>query len=114
MQGINWWTFLLLFISNTFMSYAWYGHLKDLGNAPLWKAILISWSIALLEYTFLIPANRMGAKTMSLEQLKITQEVITLTVFIPFSYFVMKTSVSWNYLAAMICLLGAVWFIFRA
>ncbi|HCG20788.1 MAG TPA: hypothetical protein DER26_07325, partial [Verrucomicrobia bacterium] len=79
-----------------------------------WLAILVSWSIALFEYCLAVPANRIGARTMSLEQLKVTQEAVTLLVFMPFSVFVMKQSVSWNYLAALVCLVGAVYFIFRS
>ena len=113
MANINWWTVGLLVISNLIMLYAWYGHLKNMGNAPLWVAILVSWSIALFEYCLAVPANRMGSKTMSLEQLKITQEAIALLTFVPFSIVVMKQSVSWNYAAAAVCILGAVYFIFR-
>ena len=103
----------LLVASNFVMACAWYGHLNFLANKPLWLAILVSWSIALLEYCLAVPANRIGARTMSLEQLKVTQEAVTLLVFMPFSVFVMKQSVSWNYLAALVCLVGAVYFIFR-
>lgn len=107
-------TVCLLTVSNLVMTYCWYGHLRTMGGAPLWKVILISWSIALLEYCFMIPANRLGSKTMSLEQLKITQEAISLLVFIPFSVFFMKNSFNWNYLAAALCILGAIFFIFRS
>ena len=95
------------------MLYAWYEHLKNMRNAPLWIVILVSWAIALAEYCFAVPANRMGSKTMSLEQLKITQEAIALIAFVPFSILVMKQPVSWNYAAAAVCILGAVYFIFR-
>ena len=78
MANINWWTVALLLVSNLIMLYAWYGHLKSLSGAPGWVAILVSWSIALLEYCLAVPANRLGSKTMSLEQLKITQEAIAL------------------------------------
>lgn len=112
MANINWFTVGLLVISNLIMLYAWYGHLRSLSSAPVWLAILVSWSIALVEYCFAVPANRIGAKTMSLEQLKITQEAITLLVFIPFSIFAMKQHVSWNYAAAAVCIFAAVFFIF--
>ena len=100
-------------VSNLIMLYAWYGHLKNMGNAPLWMVIVVSWAIALAEYCFAVPANRIGSKTMSLEQLKITQEAIALIAFVPFSILVMKQPVSWNYAAAAVCILGAVYFIFR-
>ena len=114
MASINWLTVGLLVASNFVMACAWYGHLNFLANKPVWLAILVSWSIALLEYCLAVPANRIGARTMSLEQLKVTQEAVTLLVFMPFSVFVMKQSVSWNYLAALVCLVGAVYFIFRS
>ena len=113
MANINWWTVALLVFSNLIMLYAWYGHLKNLGNAPLWMVILVSWSIALFEYCLAVPANRMGSKTMSLEQLKITQEAIALIAIVPFSIIVMKQPISWNYAAAAVCIFGAVYFIFR-
>lgn len=113
MTNINWYTVLLLFISNFVMSYAWYGHLSSMSAKPLWMAIIVSWLIAGLEYCLVIPANRLGARTMSLEQLKITQEAISLLVFTPFSILIMKQSISWNYAAAMVCILAAVYFIFR-
>ena len=113
MANINWLTVALLVVSNLIMLYAWYGHLKSLSGAPVWVAILVSWSIALLEYCLAVPANRLGSKTMSLEQLKITQEAIALLTFVPFSILVMKQPVSWNYAAAAVCIFGAVYFIFR-
>ena len=113
MSNINWITVLLLIVSNFIMAYAWYGNLRHMEGLPVWKIILISWAIALLEYCFMIPANRLGAKTMNLMQLKITQEVISLLVFVPFSLLVMKQGVSWNYAAAALCILGAVFFVFR-
>lgn len=113
MLHVNWYTIGLLTLSNLVMLYAWYGHLKTLGDAPLWRAVLVSWLIALGEYCLMVPANRIGAKTMSLEQLKITQEAIALLTFVPFSILVMKQSVTWNYAAAVACILGAVYFIFR-
>ena len=112
MSNVNWLTVGLLVVSNLIMLYAWYGHLRSLSSAPAWLAVLVSWSIALAEYCFAVPANRIGAKTMSLEQLKITQEAITLVVFMPFSVLVMKQHVSWNYLAAAGCIFAAVFFIF--
>ena len=112
MANVNWLTVGLLGISNIIMLYAWYGHLRSLSSSPVWLVILVSWLIAFAEYSFRVPANRIGAKTMSLEQLKITQEAITLVVFIPFSVFVMKQHVSWNYLAAAVCIFAAVFFIF--
>ena len=113
MANINWWTVGLLVISNLIMLYAWYGHLKNMGNAPLWMVIVVSWAIALAEYCFAVPANRIGSKTMSLEQLKITQEAIALIAFVPFSILIMKQPISWNYAAAAVCIFGAVYFIFR-
>ena len=112
-MNINWLTVGLLVISNLIMLYAWYGHLRSMANCPVWMIILVSWAIALVEYCFMIPANRLGAKTMSLEQLKITQEAIALLTFVPFSILVMKQAVSWNYAAAAVCILAAVYFIFR-
>ena len=104
---------LLLIISNTFMTFAWYAHLKNLGHKPWIIAALVSWSIALFEYLFQVPANRIGYTTLSLSQLKIIQEVITLSVFIPFAILYMRQAWSWNYLWAAFCLLGAVFFMFR-
>ena len=114
MANINWLTVGMLCISNLVMLYAWYGHLRSLAGAPVWVAILISWGIALLEYCVAVPANRIGSRTMSLEQLKITQEAVTLLVFMPFSIFVMKQTISWNYLAAAACIFAAVFFIFKS
>ena len=113
MSNLNLGTVGLLCVSNLVMLYAWYGHLRSLAGAPVWVAILVSWLIALLEYCVAVPANRLGARTMTLEQLKITQEAVTLLVFMPFSVLVMKQAISWNYLAAAACILGAVFFIFR-
>ena len=104
----------MLVVSNFIMCYAWYGHLKDMGGKPLVMVIFVSWLIALLEYCFAVPANRMGSKTMTLEQLKITQEAVSLMVFVPFSILVMHKAVSWNYAAAAVCILGAVYFIFKS
>lgn len=103
----------LLLISNIFMTFAWYGHLKGLKEKPLVIAILVSWGIAFFEYCFQVPANRHGHGLMTLAQLKIVQEVITLSVFVVFSVFYMKESVSRNFFYASLCLLGAVFFIFR-
>lgn len=113
MHNISWITVGLLVVSNLFMSYAWYGHLRNMADAPVWKVILVSWLIALCEYSVMVPANRIGSRTMSLEQLKITQEAISLLVFIPFSLFVMHQQISWNYAAASLCIFAAVFFIFR-
>lgn len=113
MANINWLTVGLLAVSNLIMLYAWYGHLRSMAGKPLWMIILVSWLIALAEYCVAVPANRLGSKTMTLEQLKITQEAVTLLVFVPFSIFAMKQPVTWNYAAAAVCLLAAVWFIFR-
>lgn len=106
-------TIALLTISNLFMTYAWYGHLKDFKSKPLMIAILVSWGVALLEYCFQVPANRIGAQYFTLPQLKIIQEVITMAVFAGFAYFYMKANITVNYLYAGICLLGAVYFIMR-
>ena len=105
---------LLLVCSNVFMTFAWYAHLKHLSHKPLFIAILVSWGIAFLEYTLQVPANRMGHKILTIGQLKIIQEVITLAVFVPFSVFYMKENLSRDYLWAGVCLLGAVFFVFRA
>jgi uncharacterized protein len=105
---------LLLFISNAFMTMAWYGHLKTLSLAPWHVAIMVSWGIAFFEYCFQVPANRLGFTSLSLSQLKMLQEVISLTVFVPFALFYMKEPIKLNYLWAALCILGAVYFIFRA
>jgi len=107
-------TIILLFCSNVFMTFAWYAHLKNLSNKPWIIVVLISWSIALLEYMFQVPANRIGFSVLSLAQLKIVQEVITLTVFIPFAFLYMKEPLKLDYLWAAFCLLGAVYFMFRS
>ncbi|MCR5750475.1 MAG: DMT family protein [Kiritimatiellae bacterium] len=113
MQNFCWTTVALLCASNLIMLYAWYGHLRSLSGAPLWMVILVSWSIALAEYCLAVPANRIGSKTMSLEQLKIIQEAVALVMFVPFSILVMKQPVSWNYAAAAVCIFAAVYFVFR-
>lgn len=108
-----WKTIILLCISNLFMTYAWYGHLKDMKNKPLWIAIAVSWGVAFLEYCFQVPANRIGRATLSLPQLKISQEVITMVIFALFSTLYMKAPITRNYIYAGLCLLGAVYFIFK-
>jgi len=106
-------TVLLLIASNVFMTFAWYAHLKNLGEKKWWVAALASWGIALFEYLLQVPANRLGYRTLSLAQLKILQEAITLAVFVPFAVLYMRQPVRLNFLWAGLCLLGAVWFIFR-
>lgn len=106
-------TVLLLVASNIFMTFAWYAHLKELSAKPLIVAILVSWGIAFFEYALQVPANRIGFGTLTLPQLKILQEVITLSVFVPFAVLYMKTPLSWNYVYAGVCLAGAVYFIFK-
>ena len=106
-------TILLLVISNVFMTFAWYAHLRDLKSKPLLIAIVVSWSIAFFEYLFQVPANRIGHTALTLPKLKILQEVITLSVFIPFAVFYMKSPLTMNYLYAGICMVGAVYFMFK-
>ena len=103
----------LLVASNVFMTFAWYGHLKHLADRPWWIAAVISWGIALFEYLLQVPANRIGFTALSLAQLKIMQEVITLSVFVPFAVLYMGEPVKLDYLWAGLCLMGAVYFIFR-
>jgi uncharacterized protein (DUF486 family) len=103
----------LLVLSNIFMTYAWYGHLKTLASKPLWIAIALSWGVALFEYCFQVPANREGIQYFSLAQLKIIQEVITMVVFSIFTIFFMKEPLNKNFVYASLCLVGAVYFIFR-
>ena len=107
------WTVLLLVISNIFMTFAWYAHLKELNHKPWIIAALLSWGVALFEYMFQVPANRIGHTQMSVAQLKIIQEVITLTVFVPFALLYLKEPLKWDYLWAGLCLVGAVFFMFR-
>lgn len=107
-------TIVLLSISNLFMLFAWYGHLKNLSSKPWIIAALVSWGIALIEYLFQVPANRIGFTQFSLAQLKILQEVITLLVFVPFAVFYMQQPLKWDYLWAGLCIMGAVYFIFRS
>lgn len=106
-------TTFLLCCSNIFMTFAWYGHLKNLSNKPWIIAALISWGIALFEYLIQVPANRIGFQAMDLGQLKILQEVITLSIFVPFAIFFMKERIRLDFLWAGLCILGAVFFIFR-
>lgn len=103
----------LLLLSNVFMTYAWYGHLKTLAGKPLWIAIAVSWGVAFFEYCFQVPANRIGYTHFSLGQLKIIQEVITMVVFSLFAIFFMKEPLNRNFFYAALCLVGAVYFIFR-
>ena len=110
----SWQTVALLLASNVFMTFAWYGHLKNLNDKPWWIAALVSWGIALFEYLLQVPANRIGfAGGLSLAQLKIMQEVITLAVFVPFALLFMDQPFKLDFLWAGVCLLGAVYFIFR-
>jgi len=104
---------LLLCCSNIFMTFAWYAHLRDLSGRPWIIAALASWGIALFEYLLQVPANRIGYQVMSLGQLKILQEIITLSVFVPFALFYMREKLTLNYLWAGICLAGAAFFLFR-
>lgn len=103
----------LLILSNVFMTYAWYGHLKTLGAKPLYVAILLSWGVAFFEYCFQVPANRIGFQHFSLAQLKIIQEVITMVVFSIFAIFFMKEPLNKNFVYASLCMVGAVYFIFK-
>jgi hypothetical protein len=105
-------TIVLLIISNSFMTYAWYGHLKN-PNLKIWQAILISWLIAFFEYCFMVPANRIGYKTMSGFQLKIIQEVVSVSVFIAFAYFYLGERLKWNYAISLVFLFLAVFFVFK-
>ena len=107
-------TAFLLVLSNCFMTSAWYGHLKNLAGSPWYVAAVVSWSIALFEYLLQVPANRIGFTELSLAQLKILQEVITLSVFVPFAVLYMKQPLKLDYLWAALCLFGAVSFIFRS
>jgi uncharacterized protein (DUF486 family) len=103
----------LLCISNVFMTFAWYAHLKELINKPWFIAVLVSWGIAFFEYTFQVPANRLGFTVLNVAQLKILQEVITLSVFVPFAIFYLKEPLKLDYLWAALCILAAVYFVFR-
>jgi uncharacterized protein (DUF486 family) len=106
-------TVVLLILSNVFMTFAWYAHLKQLADRPWWIAAFISWGIALFEYLLQVPANRIGYTELSLPQLKILQEIITLSVFVPFVLLYMKQELKWDYLWAALCMVGAVYFVFR-
>ena len=107
-------TILLLSCSNLFMTFAWYAHLKELRSTPWVVAALISWGIAFFEYMIQVPANRIGYTQLSVPQLKILQEIISLTVFVPFALLYLKQPLNLNYLWAGLCVLGAVYFVFRA
>jgi uncharacterized protein (DUF486 family) len=104
---------LLLILSNVFMTFAWYAHLKNLSGSPWYLAALVSWGIAFFEYMLQVPANRIGYTAMTLPQLKIVQEVVTLAVFVPFVVFYMRQPLKLDYVWAALCMLGAVYFIFR-
>jgi uncharacterized protein (DUF486 family) len=107
-------TVLLLTLSNVFMTFAWYGHLKELNNRSWYVAALLSWGLALFEYMLQVPANRIGYTRLTLPQLKIIQEVITLLVFAPFALYFMRQPLKLDYLWAAFCMLGAVYFVFRS
>jgi len=104
-------TVVLLVISNIFMNFAWYGHLKKM-EYPVWQAILVSWGIAFFEYVLMVPANRIGFQTLSIFQLKILQEVITISVFVLIAIFYFKETMKWNYMVAFGFIIGAVFFVF--
>jgi len=103
----------LLCLSNVFMTFAWYAHLRNLADRPWWIAALLSWGVALFEYLLQVPANRIGYTQLSLPQLKIMQEAVALTVFVPFAVLYMGAPLKLDYLYAALCILGAVYFIFR-
>lgn len=103
----------LLVVSNVFMTFAWYAHLKELPHRAWYVAAILSWGVAFFEYLFQVPANRIGFTVFSLPQLKILQEVITLSVFVPFAMFYMNVPFKWDFVWAGLCLIGAVYFIFR-
>ena len=113
-MGVTVQTVLLLICSNVFMTFAWYAHLRNLRARPLMVAVLVSWGIAFFEYLLQVPANRIGYTALSLSQLKIVQEAITLTVFVPFALVYMKQPLKLDFLWAALCLMGAVYFIFRS
>lgn len=117
LENKNMWTIALLTISNVFMTFAWYGHLKNLKSSPLWIAVLISWGIAFFEYCFQVPANRLGyaagSGQFNLAQLKTIQEVITLAVFCLFSIFYMNQAIKWNHMIAFGLMIAAVFFVFN-
>ena len=105
---------VLLVCSNVFMTFAWYAHLRNLADRPWYVAAVLSWGIALFEYLLQVPANRIGYTTLSLAQLKIMQEAITLTVFVPFAVYYMRQPLKLDYLWAALCIMGAVYFVFRS
>ena len=107
-------TTTLLICSNVFMTFAWYAHLRNLSGRPWYVAAIVSWGIALFEYLLQVPANRIGYTQLSLAQLKILQEVITLGVFVPFAVLYMRQPLKWDYLWAGLCIIGAVYFMFRS
>ncbi|HSY20770.1 MAG TPA: DMT family protein [Polyangiaceae bacterium] len=107
-------TVLLLVGSNVFMTFAWYGHLRTLRHSPWYVAVIVSWGIALFEYALQVPANRIGYGQFTLGQLKITQEIITLSVFVPFAVLYMKEELKLDYLWAALCMAGAAYFVFRS
>jgi uncharacterized protein len=107
-------TILLLSLSNVFMTFAWYAHLKELGTRPWIIAALLSWGIAFFEYLLQVPGNRIGYTVLSVGQLKLLQEVITLTIFVPFAVLYLKEPLKLDYLWAALCIVGAVYFVFRA
>jgi len=109
-----WLTILLLSLSNVFMTFAWYAHLKELNNRPWIVAALASWGIALFEYLLQVPGNRIGFTVLTVAQLKILQEAITLTVFVPFSLYYLREPLKLDYLWAALCIFGAVYFMFRS
>lgn len=106
-------TVVMLMASNCLMTYAWYGHLKNMSDRAWWVAAIVSWSIAFFEYMIAVPANRIGAQVYTIPQLKIIQEVVSLTIFIPFAVFYLNQPWKWDYLWAALCMMGAVYFIFR-
>ncbi len=108
-----WRTVSLLLVANVFMTFAWYAHLRALRDKALWVAILASWGVAFFEYCLQVPANRMGYGTLNLQQLKILQEILSLAVFGVFAVAYMGERLSWNYVGAGVCMLGAAWFMFR-
>ncbi len=108
-----WRSVALLLLSNVFMTFAWYAHLRDLRAKPLWIAIAVSWGIAFFEYCIQVPANRMGYEHLNLQQLKIVQEIVTLVVFAGFAVFWMGEKLTWNFAGAGLCMVGAAWFMFR-
>ena len=110
----TWLTIGLLTLSNVFMTFAWYAHLKELGSKPWIVAALVSWGIAFFEYKLQVPANRIGYTVFTIAQLKILQEVITLLVFVPFAFFYLREPLKLDYLWAGLCIVGAVYFIFRS